>query len=182
MGDYPGLCSYLHNKLSKIEDVESVKKIWSIIKEAIISGVHKFIPKHKRKTSTLPVWCNGEIKHQINYLRTLRKKTSTKFNLQRLLRLQQTEDKLQQQITNARVNYESKLVTDMAANKNCNIYRYINKFTKSKSLPESLHFQSESASEDLLKAELFNKYFHSIFTKTSTETCHKNFCPTKKLS
>jgi len=170
LGDYPGLCSYLHNKLSKVENVESVEEVWSIIKEAIISGVHKFIPKHKRKTSTLPVWCNGEIKHQINCLRTLRKKTSTKFNLQRLLHLQQAEDKLQQQITNARVNYESKLVTDMAANKNCNIYRYINNFTKSKSLPESLYFQSESASEDLLKAELFNKYFYSIFTKTSTET------------
>jgi len=101
MGNYPELCSYLHNKLLEIMNVESVEEIWSIIKEAIIGGAQKFIPKHKRKTNTLPVWCNREIKHQINCLRTLRRKTSTKFNIQRLLRLLQAEDKLQQQITNA---------------------------------------------------------------------------------
>ena len=32
-----------------------------------------------------------------------------------------------------------------------------------------MYFQSQPAREDLLKAELFNKYFYSIFTKTSTE-------------
>jgi len=32
-----------------------------------------------------------------------------------------------------------------------------------------LYFQSESASEDLLKADLSNIYFYSIFTKASTE-------------
>ena len=58
---------------------------------------------------------------------------------------------------------------DLALHNNYTIYRYINNFTKSKSLLETLYFQSLPAREDLLKAELFNKYFYSIFTKTSTE-------------
>ena len=115
------------------------------------------------------MWCNGETKHQINCLRTLRRKTSAKFSLTQLLHLQQAEDKLQQEIIKARVNYESELANDLTSNNNYTIYQYINNFTKSKSLLETLYLQLQPAREDLLKAELFNKYFYSIFTKTSTE-------------
>ena len=45
-----------------------------------------------------------EMKHQINCLRTLRRKISTKFSPRRLLDLQQAQVKLQQQIINAQVN------------------------------------------------------------------------------
>ena len=63
----------LYGKLLEIESVEGIEEIWSTIKEAILGGSQKFIPKRKSKGSTLPVWCNGEIKHQSNCLRTLRK-------------------------------------------------------------------------------------------------------------
>ena len=92
-----------------------------------------------------------------------------KFSLQRLNRLQQAEDKLQQDIINARVGYESKLVTGLAANNNYTIYWYINSFSKFKTLPETLNFQSESVAENHLKAELFNKYFYSIFNKNFSD-------------
>ena len=79
-GDYPGLCSHIHNKLLEIKSVEGIEEIWSTIKEAILGGSHKFIPKRMCK-DILPVWCNGaEIKHQMNRcLRTLRRKISAKF-------------------------------------------------------------------------------------------------------
>ena len=127
-GDYPGLCSYLNNKLSEITRVENVEEIWTITKDAVLGGVQRFIPKHKRKTCSLPVWCNGVVKHQINCLRTLRRKMlASKFSLQRLMRLQQVEDKdkLQQDIIKARVCYESKFMTGLAANNNYTTYRYI---------------------------------------------------------
>ena len=81
VGDYPGLCFHIHNKLLEIESVEGIEEIWTTIKEAILGGSQIFIPKRKSKGSTLPVWCNGEIKHQINCLRTLRRKTSAKFKI-----------------------------------------------------------------------------------------------------
>ena len=71
-GDYPGLCSHIHNKLPEIESVEGIEEIWTTMEETILGDSQKFIPKRKSKGSALPVWCNGEIKHQINYLRTLR--------------------------------------------------------------------------------------------------------------
>ena len=124
-GNYPGLCSHIHNKLLKIESVEGIEEIWTTIKkQSILGGSQIFIPKRKSKGSTLPVWCNGEIKLQINCLRTLRRKTSAKFSLTRLLHLQQAEDKLQQEIIKARVNYESKLANDLASNNSYTIYRY----------------------------------------------------------
>ena len=40
MGNYPELCSYYYNKLMEIECIESVQKIWSVIKVAAVnSGV-----------------------------------------------------------------------------------------------------------------------------------------------
>ena len=50
-GDYPGLCSHIHNKLLEIEGVEGIEEIWSTIKQAMLSGSQKFIPKRKSKGS-----------------------------------------------------------------------------------------------------------------------------------
>ena len=48
-GYYPGLCSCLNNKPLEITRVENVEEIWTIIKEAVLGGIQKFILKHKRK-------------------------------------------------------------------------------------------------------------------------------------
>ena len=110
LGDYPGLCSHIHNKLLEIESVEGIEEIWTTIKEAILS-------KSSRLESIMRV------------------------NLQIILH---------------------QTITTLST-------WYINNFKKAKSFPETLYLQSQPTREDLLKAELFNKYFHSIFTKTSTE-------------
>ena len=81
--------------------------IWSIIKDTVHTWCYsKIYPKCKRKTA---IWCNGQIKYQINCLRTSwrkRHQLATKFNLQWLHHLQRVEGKLQKEITNAPVIYE----------------------------------------------------------------------------
>ena len=37
-GNYPGLCSHIHNKLLKIESVEGIEEIWTTIKKQSILG------------------------------------------------------------------------------------------------------------------------------------------------
>ena len=39
------------NKLLEIESVEGIEEIWSTIKEAILGGFQKFIPKRMSKDS-----------------------------------------------------------------------------------------------------------------------------------
>ena len=44
----------------------------------------------------------------------------------------------------------------------------IKQFTKSHTLPPQLHFNSNVAKTDHYKAELFNQYFFSVFTRTTS--------------
>ena len=47
------------------------------------------------------------------------------------------------------------------------IYQYIKQFTKSCALPLQLHLEDNVANTDNEKAELFNQYFFSVFTKSN---------------
>ena len=53
-------------------------------------------------------------------------------------------------------------------NQDPRIYRYIKQFTKSHTLPPQLHFNSNVANTDHYKAELFNQYFFSVFTRSTS--------------
>ena len=70
--------------------------------------------------------------------------------------MQQAEDELQQEITIAWDNYESKVMVDLIANNNYSIY--ISDFTNPRSLSEILYLQSYSASEDLV-FHLYQDFF-----------------------
>ena len=47
------------------------------------------------------------------------------------------------------------------------IYQYIKEFKKSCALPPQLHLENNVANTDNEKAELFNQYFFSVFTKSN---------------
>ena len=115
--------------------------------------------------NTQPVWFNNTIRHQIKCLRTLRRKTKQRFNLDKLKRLQVAEDKLQSSIITARVNFENKLINDFSKWKNYMIYRYIHNTTKTRSIPELLYFNTQCGSCDEENANLFNEFFYSVFTQ-----------------
>ena len=72
---------------------------------------------------------------------------------------------LQEKISSAKDSYESSLINNFAHANNNKIYSHIRNITKSISIPSTVHFDSLAASSD--KANLFNHYFHSVFTNTS---------------
>ena len=51
--------------------------------------------------------------------------------------------------------------------KTSKIYKYIQSLTSTLSLPSTVSFDSLSASSDTEKANLFNYFFHSVFTQSS---------------
>ena len=52
----------------------------------------------------------------------------------------------------------------MLGNKNSSdIYKYICSISNSQQMPSTICFNDLSASDDLERAELFNKYFHSVY-------------------
>jgi len=67
----------------------------------------------------------------------------------------------------AKSTYEQTLVHNFATNKDPKIFRFIKEFTKSHILPPQLHNDSIIADTDSSKAELFNRYFHSVLNQSS---------------
>jgi len=67
---------------------------------------------------------------------------------------------LQQEITQAKLNFESTLINNFTQVNSNKIYSHIKSITKSKSLPATIHFDSNSASTNTDKANLFTSYFY----------------------
>ena len=149
---------------------DDVECSWSIVKSAILHAITLFVPKIKFKSNNLPKYFTSNIKHQINCIRTLRKKklrSPTNYNTNRLL---EAELCLSKDIAQAKSNYESKLIQDFASHNQPKIYRYIRNLRKSDSLPSSVSYDNNVASEDHARALLFNKFFYSVFTTSNINT------------
>ena len=63
----------------------------------------------------------------------------------------------------AKCNYESSLVHKFANSYDNKIYKYLSSFTKNCSLPQTMFLGTDSGSSDHCKAQLFNKFFYSVF-------------------
>ena len=73
------------------------------------------------------------------------------------------EVSVQKKISHSKAEYESSLVNQCAIS-NSRIFKYIKGITKYKSIPSVVYFNSNMAKSDIEKSNLFNHYFHSVFT------------------
>ena len=166
--NYPGLINFLsHIDFSICEHLPDIDSIWHFIKNSIIRGMHIFVPKFKLKSSQSPKWFTSNIRHQIKCLRTLRKKYKSRPTEHNLLRIKTAEETLQANIQQAKANFEAKLVSNFAFSNDSKIFQYVRNLTKSASIPSTIFYDNTSASQDLDKANLFNKYFYSVFSRST---------------
>ena len=114
-GNYIEMCAYLLDTDFSYLNPLDVELSWLAIKNTILCAIDLFVPKTKIAIhNTQPVWFNNTIRHQIKCLRTLRRKTKQRLNLDKLKRFQEAEDKLQRSIITARVNFENKLINNFS--------------------------------------------------------------------
>ena len=173
MFDYPkadllGLCDYLllfdFTLYSTSNDIEVE---WSTLKQIIYHGMDLFIPKVRLRSHQRPKWITSSLQHDINCLRTIRKRSESHPTPLNFTKLQSSESLLEEKLKAAKSSYENSVALDLASSKSHKIYNYIRSLSSKSSLPPSMHFDSFSAKNDYDKAQLFNKYFHSIFTQSS---------------
>ena len=167
-GDYNGLTEYLSNcDLSIIYYSSDVEEIWYILRSNILAGIELFIPKVKLHCRQFPNWFTPQLRHSHKCLHTLQRKYNrnpTPNNFQRLTKAQVS---FQASSIAAKSAFEQTLIYNFTTNKDTKIFRYIKEFSKSHNLPPELHNDSITANTDLDKAELFNQYFHSIFSQSN---------------
>ena len=65
------------------------------------------------------------------------------------------------------MEFERNLISTPSSCRTQQIFKYIQKLTGHKSLPTIVTYESSYATQDTLKASLFNSYFQSVYTQSS---------------
>lgn len=169
--DWEGLCNYLldNDDFSLCAELDDVEEVWATIKHIIQSGMKLFIPEVWLKSSQLPRWFSAELRHRHKRLKTLRRNCTKRSHPDKLTKLKLEEDLFQAASLSAKEHYESNLISNHASRGNSNIYSYISHIRKGGAIPPTVSHDSVTATSDEDRSSLFNKYFHSVFTRSSYE-------------
>ena len=119
----------------------------------------KCIPKRTKHRSSLPPWISQSTSNIIKRLHTARKK-HTESHSKVLHLIEQTETNAEMDKT----DYEHPLTSAQSTGK---LFKYFRAFHRS-SLPSILKYKNEAADTDPLKAELFSRFFASVYVELCT--------------
>ena len=162
--DWSGLCDFLFDSnLTENIKLSDVDSMWKSLKEVILNGCNKYIPRMHFKKSQLPKWFTPNIHHSLNKVRTLRKRTSRKhYPPSMVAKLQEMESSLQTMITNSKRDYEYNLIKNSSKDKK-EVFRHIKSITSKYSSPNTVYWNSSYSSNPAEKCDLFNRFFNSVF-------------------
>ena len=146
----------------------NIEFVWSSLKNLILEAILHSTPITRARRTPYPKWFDSNIRHKINKLRSLRKLCRRKPSPDNLLKVSFEEIQLQDNISFAKSEFENNLVYSFAFNHDHKIYRYIRNLSGQSQLPATMYFGSEEVSEDVDKANFFNRFFHSVFNDRST--------------
>ena len=142
-----------------------IEYLWSTLKGIIDISIELYVPKVRCTSRKYPKWFNGEIRHHLHQLHSLRRKLHKSNNCSLYFsKVDILEDTLQGEIFTARSNYEAALVDEFAFSNDNAIYKHIRGLLNSNSLPNIVTFEGKSESTDKGRAHLFNSFFHSVFS------------------
>ena len=144
-----------------------IEFIWSTIKSVIFVAISLFVPKTCLRRHQEPKWFNSDIRHHRNCFRSLKKKLKSCPTPHRLRQFELSESSLIAKVAEAKAQYETNLINSFSGNNSSAIYRYIHAITSQNTIPPAITFDDNCATSDFHKACLFNKYFYSIFTRSS---------------
>ena len=155
------LHSYNFNHCLNSDDTEF---IWAQLKSAIHTALNLFVPILPAKSTNQPKWFTPTIRHKVKCLRTLKRRFSIHPTGQTKQKIDNIESELQQSMAQAKSDYESHLILNFAHSHNNKIFQYISGIRGQANFPTQMFHNSSLASNNQEKAQLFNKYFYSVFS------------------
>jgi len=131
----------------------------------------KDVSKISVKKSNQPIWFNSNVHHKIKCLRTAKKQHARHPTESKRLKVIDLQRELQQMISDAKHDYESNLALNYAHNNNNKIFKYMSIIKGCETfLLYKMYFTNDSASTDKGMAQLFNNYFYSVFSPTTSSS------------
>ena len=142
--------------------------IWLYLKTAINSAINLYVPQVSIKKTNQPRWFNSIIRHKIKCLRTMKRQLGRHPTEGGKLKVANLQCELQRMIAEAKSDYESRLALNYAHTNNNKIFEYISNIKGREHFPTKISYNDDHAFTDPDKAQLFNKYFYSVFTTSSS--------------
>ena len=147
--DLEGMCHYLLDiDFSNFLLSSDIESLWCELKIIIHDAISLFVPSLPIRRHPHPPWFNPHIRHSINILRSLRRRKKCSLSANLLNKISRLESQLQLEISSAKEQFESDLVTSNASN----VFKYIRSITGSDRLPPVLFLDNERADSDFNKA------------------------------
>jgi hypothetical protein len=149
---------------SDVYDASDVNVAWSAFCDTFVTVLDNLIPKVKVKDATAPAWIDGDVRHLKNKKETAWRRAK-KSNLPHHWA---TFRKLRNKYKNLLAAKYNSYISSLGAMVGDNPKRFWSFFrckTQSKSLPKVIHSGNVTASSPKDKAEMFNKYFFSVFSQ-----------------
>ena len=127
-----------------------VKVIWSSIKHAIHTAIDKYVPLSHlpSRQNHLPKWFTSSLWHDLKRLRTLRCRCTPPSSPHLSAKLQALESQIKLDITSAKADYLSNLVSDYASGSSSKIFSHIRSVTQQRSIPPKVSLNGVTATTD----------------------------------
>ena len=110
-----------------------------------------------------PRWFNASVRHQLNKVRSLRRRIKQHPTQMLRARLMHMERDLQSLIQSTKENYLMQLVTTFKSNPR-KLYTYLNNLSESKFEPHFIYHNNVTIHDPHKRVTIFNEYFNSTFT------------------
>ena len=142
-------------------NVDELLKQWY---EWLWKKIKKLIPRITKHRSQLPPWISNVTSNLMNKLKTRKKRKSV--TLSKLIKLKRLEKPIKFESEKDLAEYEKSIFEGRTFSK---IQKYLKCVRKTPSIPPTVNFDKTVASINVEKAEVFNQYFASVFSKSNMQ-------------
>ena len=149
---------------------------WSKWLSTVTRCVDTIIPKVAVKNSTSPPWIDSEILHLSNKKETLWRRTKRSGSLYLKEKLRKLTNNLKNLVESKYYQFINNARSDLFNNPK-RFWSIFQTKTKSRSLPKVIKGLGQIAATSIEKANLFNKYFFSVFNLSNLSPSSVNSLP-----
>ena len=141
----------------------TIDTLWSTIKDAISSACQLYVPTVLISRKNLPKWFDGEARHLLKQIRTLKRSAKGKNTVAKQQKINCMEEELTSKLIRGRRCYETSLIQNFSSTPK-KLYRHLRTISVSKHSSNHLNVNSIPVTDPVELANIYNEYFHSTFT------------------
>ena len=156
--------------------MDDINDVWDAWKALFMEAVDRNIPtkslKHKRNAP----WFNSELRILVLKKRRLWRKAKSSRDPVKWAQYKSFSNKVKDSLNKAYRNYVANLTASLPS-KPKKFWSFVKSRTGNASIPSCVQYDGQSAFTPKGKADLFNKFFHSVFSERFGEMAYEDFTP-----